>query len=109
MSSRSYIAASWRWSSMCALISLRISAYDRMMSGGCTVDELFSFCNLLFLLPTAMPGLCEFVEAGLRDGISFLWLRTSTKTMMSFEFYRDAIQLHDTPLTKVLVCHVFLL
>jgi len=92
-SSRLSIAASWRWSLMCEMISLKECLH--MIEMRCFADGLFFFCNFMFLFHD-LKDLPRVVKACSWGRVSLPWPRMSTITIMSFLSYRDAIQLHDS-------------
>lgn len=99
--SRLYIAASWRWSLMCEMISLKECLH--MIDTRCLADGWVFFCNFM-LLSYVLEELLQVVDACLRGGICSNppWLRMRMITIGSFLSYRDAIQLYEKKLFKIL-------
>jgi hypothetical protein len=96
-SDRLYIAASWRWSLMCEMISLKECLH--MIDLRCLVDGWVLFCNFM-LLSYVLEDLLHVVNECSRGGICITspWPRMSI-VIGSFFSYRDAIQLHESYLT----------
>lgn len=101
--SRLYIAASWRWSLMCEMISLKECLH--MIDSRCLVDGWVFFCNFM-LLSYVTEDLLQVVGACLRSGIcsNVAWPRMRIITIGSFLSYRDAIQLYESYCKTRLCC-----
>ena len=92
MSGRLYIAASRRWSLMCEMISLKECLH--MIEIRCLVAGMFFLCNFMVLIYELHSQL-QVVKT-CRGRMSFPWPRLSMIMITGFQFYRDAVQLHNS-------------
>jgi hypothetical protein len=87
---------------MCEMVSSK-DCFTQMIEtcGRCSLGWMFLTSCFLFLCSSA--SLCledslRYITTCMRGGMILLWPRMSTITIMSFLSYRDAVQLHDSPL-----------